>query len=171
MRHLSVSAARAELPKLVGSGERVVITRNGQPMAVLMAVDDYRVLRATQELARDPAAVARVHRGYEQVQRGDDSDFHGFDESANRPKERPATAEWLYEAPPPSARYHNLNYDQLLNLILERIAAIEKAVRDQVEHSAQLERRQAALKEETLAEARRAAAEEARHAVAEAASR
>jgi prevent-host-death family protein len=110
MRQINVSTARAELPSLVGSGERIVITRNGQPAAVLLGIDDYRVLRATQDLAGDPEAIARVHRIHGQLQRGDDTGLVELDFSdASQPAKeryplpgvpRPTAAE-LREAPAP----------------------------------------------------------------------
>ena len=204
MRHLNVSKARADLPSLVGSEERVVITRNGRPAAVLLSVDDFRVLRAAQELAKDPAAVARVHRAHDQVQRGDFSGFRPMDVPAERARLEQASLEEPRSKPAESERSEPLadmrawaETEALTALsgapdlreVIEQLGAafesialslreqsrtsrgIERVLEEQLQYQAQLERMQAALKEETLAEARSAAAEEARHAVAEAISR
>lgn len=79
MRHINVSKARAELPNLVDSSERTVITRNGRPVAVLLSVADFRALRAAADLAREPERAAEILRLHQQVQRGDFSDFRKLD--------------------------------------------------------------------------------------------
>jgi prevent-host-death family protein len=79
MRHINVSKARAELPNLVDSSERTVITRNGRPVAVLLSVADFRALRAAADLAREPERAAEILRLHRQVQRGDFSDFRRLD--------------------------------------------------------------------------------------------
>jgi prevent-host-death family protein len=79
MRYVNVSRARAELPTLVDSSDRTVITRNGRPVAVLLSVADFRALRATADLAKEPARAAEILRLHEQVQRGDFSGFRRMD--------------------------------------------------------------------------------------------
>ena len=166
MRQINVSTARAELPSLVGSGERIVITRNGQPAAVLLGIDDFRVLRATQDLAGDREAVARVHRVHEQLQRGDHSGLVDLDFAAERPareryplpgSSRPSEVELREAVSPPEPPRFGSPVEESLERLSAAMADIATAFQ--------------ALKEEAVAEARSAAAEEARHAVAEAISR
>lgn len=79
MKHLAVSRARAELPTLVDSLERTVITKNGEPAAVLLHIDDYRSMRAMQVVSRHPDELARIFAAHEKVQRGDLEDFVELD--------------------------------------------------------------------------------------------
>jgi prevent-host-death family protein len=71
MRFVTVSKARGELPLLVESIDRVVLTKNGEPMAVLLHLDDYRAMRAMQRLATQPDRLAAALSAHERVQRGD----------------------------------------------------------------------------------------------------
>lgn len=75
MRFLAVSKARSDLPALVDSVERVVLTKNGEPVAVLLHLDDYRALRAMQRMAGQPERWATALAAHERVQRGDLSGF------------------------------------------------------------------------------------------------
>ena len=58
MKFFSVAEARANLAKLVSgaikTNERSVITRNGEPAAVLLSIDDYESMNETLEILADP---------------------------------------------------------------------------------------------------------------------
>lgn len=51
--------------------ERVTITRNGRPEAVLLAVDDLETLEETLDLLSTPGAVAQIRAAEEEIARGD----------------------------------------------------------------------------------------------------
>jgi prevent-host-death family protein len=53
----SISEAQAHLPELCRSGERVIITKRAEPVAVLLPVTDYEALRETMDLLANPTAV------------------------------------------------------------------------------------------------------------------
>lgn len=61
---LPLADVRDRLSPLVGSvqstHERVVITKNGRPSAVLIAYDDLESLEETLEILADPEAVAAI---------------------------------------------------------------------------------------------------------------
>ena len=60
----SLANVKAHLSAIVGSvhdtHERVVITRNGEPAAVLIAPDDLAALEETLEILCDPALMAEL---------------------------------------------------------------------------------------------------------------
>ena len=65
MEITSLADAKARLSELVatvaGTWERVVITKNGHPAAVLMSVEDLEALVETLEVLSDPEAMAAIH--------------------------------------------------------------------------------------------------------------
>jgi prevent-host-death family protein len=58
MKYFSMAEARANLAKILDSAlsdhERTVITRNGDPAAVLLSIDDYESMNETLEILADP---------------------------------------------------------------------------------------------------------------------
>ena len=64
MMTLPLAEVRAQLSKLVDSAvethERINITRNGRPAAVLLSSDDYESLIETLEILSDPEAMADI---------------------------------------------------------------------------------------------------------------
>lgn len=50
--------------------ERVVLTRNGRPAAVIMSPDDLEALEDTLELLSDPHALAEIARSREDAKKG-----------------------------------------------------------------------------------------------------
>ena len=58
MKYFSVAEARAKLAAILDSAaksrERTVITRNGEPAAVIMSLDDYESMNETLEILADP---------------------------------------------------------------------------------------------------------------------
>jgi antitoxin YefM len=65
METTSLADAKARLSELVasvaGTWERVVITKNGRPAAVLIAVEDLEALIETLEILTDPDAMRAIH--------------------------------------------------------------------------------------------------------------
>ena len=64
--HLSEFVDRAEREH-----ERVVVTRNGRPAAVLMGYADLAALEETLEILSDPEAMAGIRQSRGEVDRGD----------------------------------------------------------------------------------------------------
>ena len=60
----SLAAVKAHfsqvIDEVVGTHERVVVTKNGSPVAVILAVEDYESLMETLEILSDPEAVAQI---------------------------------------------------------------------------------------------------------------
>lgn len=51
--------------------ERVTVTRNGRPVAVLISPDDLASLEETLDIVSDPAALAEIREGLDAHARGD----------------------------------------------------------------------------------------------------
>ncbi len=67
-----VKARFAELVERVSSQQdRVVVTREGQPAAVLISLDDLEALEETLAVLSDPELLARVREGEHAAARGD----------------------------------------------------------------------------------------------------
>ena len=64
--HLSEFVDRAEREH-----ERVVVTRNGRPAAVLIGYEDLASLEETLEILSDPETMAGIREGRGEVDRGD----------------------------------------------------------------------------------------------------
>jgi antitoxin YefM len=64
METTSLADAKTRLSELVatvaGTWERVVITKNGRPAAVLMAVEDFEALVETLAVLSDPDAMSAI---------------------------------------------------------------------------------------------------------------
>jgi antitoxin YefM len=62
---IPLSSAKAHLSKLVdrveGQHDRVVVTRNGKPAAVLVSYDDLESLEETLAIMSDPTLMAQIH--------------------------------------------------------------------------------------------------------------
>jgi antitoxin YefM len=72
---LPLAAVKARFSELVDrvtrEHERVVVTRNGKPAAVLLSPDDLETLEETLEILSDRAQLRGVERGREAAARGD----------------------------------------------------------------------------------------------------
>jgi prevent-host-death family protein len=70
----SLAHVKAHLSAVVGSvhdtHERVVITRNGEPAAVLIAPDDLAALEETLEILSDPVAMAELREASAAIEAG-----------------------------------------------------------------------------------------------------
>jgi antitoxin YefM len=64
--HLSEFVDRAEREH-----ERVVVTRNGRPAAVLIGYEDLAALEETLEILSDPETMAGIRESRSEVDRGD----------------------------------------------------------------------------------------------------
>ena len=71
----SLAAIKAHFSQVIdevtGTHERVVVTKNGSPVAVIMAVDDYESLMETLEILSDRQAVAEIREAEQQMARGE----------------------------------------------------------------------------------------------------
>lgn len=82
METLSVSEARTTLKTLVdrvdGTHERVTLTRNGRPAAVLISPDDLESLEETLSVLSDPALMRQLDEAKAAVTAGDVLDEAGL---------------------------------------------------------------------------------------------
>ena len=82
METLSVSEARTTLKTLVdrvdGTHERVTLTRNGRPAAVLISPDDLESLEETLAVLSDPALMRQLDEAKAAVAAGDVLDEAGL---------------------------------------------------------------------------------------------
>lgn len=71
----SLATVKAQLSAFVdsvhGTHERVVITRNGEPAAVLISPEDLESLEETIAILSDPEAMAEINEAREAISRGD----------------------------------------------------------------------------------------------------
>lgn len=71
-----ISEAKARLSELARrvrqQHERITFTRNGEPEAVLLSVDDLEGLEMTLEILSDRRAAARISESLAALDRGDD---------------------------------------------------------------------------------------------------
>lgn len=75
MSTVPLSEAKAKLARLLTEvdelGERVVITRSGRPVGVLLPVDEYEGLLETLEILADPELSRAIRRGLAEVEAGE----------------------------------------------------------------------------------------------------
>lgn len=79
IKTIPVSEARQTLPLLVSRMRklmnRVIITRNGKPEAVLMGLEEYESWVETLELVSTPEAVAGIREGLAELAAGRSKSF------------------------------------------------------------------------------------------------
>ncbi len=84
METLPLSDVRSTLSSIVerveGTHERVTITRNGRPAAVLISPEDLEALEETLDVLSDPAAMQKLREGEAAVAAGDVVDEAGLRE-------------------------------------------------------------------------------------------
>jgi len=51
--------------------ERIIVTRNGKPAAVLISIEDLAQLEETADVLADPTVLAGIHEARESYARGD----------------------------------------------------------------------------------------------------
>jgi len=75
METLPLATVKAQLSNLVDQVEdthdRVLITRNGKPAAVLISPDELESLEETLDILSDPAAMKRIRKAQQEAKRGD----------------------------------------------------------------------------------------------------
>ena len=59
------------IDEVAGTHERVTITRNGSPVAVILAVEDYESLMETLEVLSDPQARSDIRQAETEMAAGD----------------------------------------------------------------------------------------------------
>ena len=71
----SLAAVKAHFSQVIdevsGTHERVTITKNGSPVAVLLAVEDYDSLMETLEILSDPEARSAIRRAETEMTGGE----------------------------------------------------------------------------------------------------
>ncbi|GJL56657.1 MAG: hypothetical protein NPIRA02_37890 [Nitrospirales bacterium] len=92
-RTLTVSEAKARLSELVAAvqqtEEELVITRNGQPAAVLMSAEEFESFKETQEIKKNPVLMKEIKEGLAQLEKGYRYSFEEvFGSSAPTPKRK-----------------------------------------------------------------------------------
>ena len=77
----SLAAVKAHFSQVIdevaSTHERVVVTKNGSPVAVILAVEDYESLMETLEILSDPSAVAEIRDAQARM---DDGEAFGEDD-------------------------------------------------------------------------------------------
>jgi antitoxin YefM len=72
---LPLAEIKARLSEMVdrvqGHHERIVLTRNGRPAAVLISPDDLEALEETLDLLSDSEALAEIRRSQQEIERGE----------------------------------------------------------------------------------------------------
>jgi antitoxin YefM len=72
---LPLAEIKARLSEMVdrvqGHHERIVLTRNGRPAAVLISPDDLEALEETLDLLSDSEALAEIRRSQQEIARGE----------------------------------------------------------------------------------------------------
>jgi antitoxin YefM len=75
MTTLPLAEIKARLSEIVDQieteHERVVLTRNGRPAAVLLSPEDLEALEETLELLSDPDALREIRQAQAEIDRGD----------------------------------------------------------------------------------------------------
>lgn len=71
----SLAAVKAHFSQVIdevsGTHERVTVTRNGSPVAVILAVEDYESLVETLEILSDPKATVEIREAESQMDDGE----------------------------------------------------------------------------------------------------
>ena len=73
--HVSMAEARANLRELLDNVKkthaRYTITRNGEPDAILISVEDFEAILQTMEILGDPELMAQIKQGQAELDRGE----------------------------------------------------------------------------------------------------
>ena len=74
-RTLPLSEVKAKLSEVVDevvtTHERVTVTRNGRPVAVVLSTDDLQAIEETLAILSDPAAMREIEQGRAAIASGD----------------------------------------------------------------------------------------------------
>jgi len=75
---LSLSEVKAKLSEVVDeivtTHERVTVTRNGRPVAVVLSTDDLEAIEETVAILSDPATMRQIEQGRADVEAGEVTD-------------------------------------------------------------------------------------------------
>jgi prevent-host-death family protein len=89
MESLPLSAVKARLSELVDKVEqqddRIVVTRNGRPAAVLVSPDDLESLEETLAVLSDPELMTRLREGERAAAAGDVVELDELKRGRRRP--------------------------------------------------------------------------------------
>jgi len=87
-RFLTVTEAKRTFCELVRETDetfdRVIITRDGHPAAVLLAYDDYDGMQETIEIMSDPALVKAIREGEQDIRAGRTASLEELDRTLAR---------------------------------------------------------------------------------------
>jgi antitoxin YefM len=87
---LPLSVVKARLSELVdrveGEDERIIVTRNGRPAAVLVSADDLESLEETLAVLSDNALMERIREGERAAGRGETVALDELKRRYSRPK-------------------------------------------------------------------------------------
>jgi antitoxin YefM len=90
---LPLSEVKAKLSEvvdeIVSTHERVTVTRNGRPVAILLSPDDLEAIEETVAILSDPVAVREVERGRAAIAAGDVSSKQDIEALRNGLRSRP----------------------------------------------------------------------------------
>jgi antitoxin YefM len=71
----SLATVKAHFSQVIddvaGTHERVTVTRNGSPVAVILAVEDYESLMETLEILSDRQAITDIQEAEQQMAKGE----------------------------------------------------------------------------------------------------
>ena len=74
-RTLSLSEVKAKLSEIIDeivtTQERITVTRNGRPVAVVLSTDDLDAYEETRAILSDPAAMREIEQGRSAIASGD----------------------------------------------------------------------------------------------------
>ncbi len=68
---ISLSDARKSLKEIVDSKQTTVLTRNGQPTAVVLPAHEYRAFRALVNATRDPKMFTAAMASHRKLKKGE----------------------------------------------------------------------------------------------------
>jgi len=75
---LSLSEVKAKFSEVVDevvtTHERITVTRNGRPVAVVLSTDDLEAIEETVAMLSDPAAMRQIEQGRADVEAGEVAD-------------------------------------------------------------------------------------------------
>ncbi|MFH1776137.1 MAG: type II toxin-antitoxin system Phd/YefM family antitoxin [Candidatus Omnitrophota bacterium] len=74
MHTVSMKELRPNLPHIIGEVdkkfERIIITKRGHPVVVMLSIDDYESIMETLDVLSDKPTVERIKKGLDEVRTG-----------------------------------------------------------------------------------------------------
>lgn len=78
-QHITLKELRPKLPRVIknvdSNMERYIISKHGEPMAVLLAIDDYESLIETLNETLDRENLKKIRKGMREAKRGKTVDW------------------------------------------------------------------------------------------------